>query len=221
MKKKHYLILIVLFISAIHSFAQEQNSSSRVLSTKLDSCGSCKKKPWLCDLYKKNTMVFSTMPLFSAVSVNGIRRFNYGLALGFGYFFTKSILVEMVHAPYITIDNKYEHMFTLENSLFARKYFGECRTNIFVQAGVGNTLFNYNPVDKYIYMNDKPNSGRVTHDQFYLFPGAGVSFKIKKKYSLDVLANYNFIISNPGRGRVPPVYIKLMFNFHSFKYVKS
>lgn len=220
MKKRQFLILIILFIFSIKAYSQDGNVFISPSSVIKDSCGSCKKKPWLCDLYKKNIIVFNVMPQFSGFNIDGLKRFNYGIALGFGFFFKKGFMVDVIHTPFITLDNRYEHMFTFENSILARKYFGECRTNIFVHAGVGNTLFNYNPVPGYIFMSDSPNSGRVTHDQFFIFPGAGLSFKIKKKYSLDFWANYNFIVTNPGRGRVLPVNIKLMFNFYSSRYIK-
>ena len=219
MKKRQSLIFIILFIFSIDTYSQERNVSvSR--SVIKDSCGSCKKKPWLCDIYQKNAIVYSVMPQISGFDINGLRRFNYGMAFGFGFFFKRGLMVGVRHAPFITLDNKFEHMFTFENCINARKYFRECRTNIFLNAGIGNTLFNYNPVPGYIFMKDIPNSGRVTHNQFYIFPGIGLSFKIKKKYSLDVCLNYNFIITNQGRGRVIPMHFQLFFNFYSSRYIK-
>ena len=161
------------------------------------------------------------MPLLSGFNIDGLKRFNYGVAFGYGHFIANKVLIDVVHSPYITLDNKYQHLLTFENKLFIRKYFGECRTNFFVNAGIGNTLFDYNPVPGYIFMRDIPNSGRVTHNQTFLFPGAGVSFKIKKKYSLDFFLNYNFIITNHGRGRVLPISFNLLFNFHNFKFTKE
>lgn len=221
--KTNLLLFISLFTFSISTVFSQSDTLHPASSQKkhLEICGSCKKKPWLCDIYKKNIQVFSVIPLFSGFTIDGIRRFNYGVGVGYGYYIKEKLLISMLHSPYITLDNKYQYMFTFDNNIKIRKYFSECRTNFFVQAGIGNTLFNYNPVPGYLFMHDEPNSGRVTHNQFYVFPGAGVSFKIKKKYSFDFFVDYNIKITNPGRGRIVPLSFHILFNFHNFKYVAN